>query len=329
MFDFKLGSDAAKSTSEQKKRYDLVIVGAGPAGLAAAIYAARDGIKTLVLEKAAAGGLAATTEHIENYPGFPEGISGPDLMDLFQKQATRFGAEILEFEEVTRIEPVRKGLLRVYTAADEVFEAKLVILATGSKPKKLGVPGEEEFYGRGLSYCATCDGPLFKGKDVVVVGAGNSGLQEGVNLLGYARSVTFIEFLPYSIAEKILQERTMNHPNSKFYFNHQVVEIKGEKMVTGVVVRDRATGELKELPTDGVFIYVGYSPDTKFLGGLVELNQWGYIKTDARMWTSVEGLMAIGDVRAENVAQITVAVGDGTKAALTAREYLAKLEAAE
>ncbi len=326
MFDFKLSADVSKG-APAGSQYDLIIVGAGPAGLTAAIYAARDGIKTLVIEKSAVGGLAATTDHIENYPGFPEGIAGPDLMDLFQKQAVRFGAEILEFEEVTRIEPVRKGLLRVHTASEEIYEAKLVALATGSKPKKLHVPGEEEFYGRGLSYCATCDGPLFRGKDVVVIGAGNSGLQEGVNLLGYAKSVTFVEFLPYSIAEKILQERTMNHPNSTFYFNHQVLAIKGDTMVTGVLMKNRATGELVEIPTDGVFIYVGYSPDTKFLGDLVEMNQWGYIKTDAQLWTGVEGLMAIGDVRANNVAQVTVAVGDGTKAALAAREYLAKLEA--
>ena len=325
MFDFKLSADLSKSASGSE-RYDLIIVGSGPSGLTAAIYAARDGIKTLVIEKSAAGGLAATIEHIENYPVFPDGIAGSDLMDLLQKQAVRFGAEILEFEEVTRIEPVRKGLLRVHTASDEVFEAKLVMLATGSKPKKLNIPGEDDFYGRGLSYCATCDGPLFRGKDVVVIGAGNSGLQEGLNLLGYASGVTFVEFLPYSIAEKILQERTMNHPKSTFYFNHQVLEVKGDKMVTAVVMKNRATGEVIELPTEGVFIYVGYSPDTKFLGDLVEMNQWGYIKTDTHMWTGIEGLMAIGDVRADNVAQVTVAVSDGTKAALAAREYLAKLE---
>lgn len=325
MFDFKLSSDLSKGESGNSV-YDLIIVGAGPAGLAAAIYAARDGIKTLVIEKSAAGGLAATTDHIENYPGFPEGIAGADLMDLFQKQASRFGAEILEFEEVVRIQPVRKGLVRVHTASEEIFEAKLVMLATGSKPKKLNIPGEDEFYGRGLSYCATCDGPLFKGKDVVVIGAGNSGLQEGVNLLGYAKSVTFIEFLPYSIAEKILQERTMNHPNSTFYFNHQVLEIKGSNTVTGVVMKNRASDELVELPTEGVFIYVGYSPDTQFLGDLVQMNKWGYIDTDDHLWTGIEGLMAIGDVRSNNVAQVTVAVGDGTKAALTAREYLAKLK---
>ena len=325
MFDFKLGSDISKGASEGH-RYDLIIVGAGPAGLSAAIYAARDSIKTLVIEKSAAGGLAATTGRIENYPGFPEGIGGSELMERFQRQATRFGAELREFEEVTRVEPVRKGLLRVHTAADDVFEARLVMLALGSKPKKLHVPGEETFYGRGLCYCATCDGPLFRDKDVVVIGAGNSGLQEGLNLLGYTRSVTFIEFLPYSIAEKILQERTMKHPRSTFYFNHQVLEIKGDKMVTAVVVKDRATGEVKEIPTDGVFIYVGYSPDTKFLEGIVERDSWGYIKTDEHMWTGVEGLMAIGDVRANNVAQVTVAVSDGAKAALAAREYLAKLE---
>ncbi|MBN1259504.1 MAG: FAD-dependent oxidoreductase [Anaerolineae bacterium] len=325
MFEFKI-DDSGQQQAPSGGLYDLAIVGAGPAGLSAAIYASRDGIKTLVFDKSSAGGLAATTDWIENYPGFPEGISGPDLMDRMQKQAERFGAELLEFEEVTQIEPVSKGHLRVHTASAEVFDAKMVLLALGSHPKKLNVPGEEEYYGRGVSYCATCDGPLFRDKDVVIVGAGNSGLQEGLNVLNYARSVTFIEFLPYSIAEKILQERTMNHPKSTFYFNHMLTEIKGDAVVTGVVMKNRETGAVVELPCDGVFIYVGYTPDTRFLEGLVEMNKWGYIKTDAQMWTGVEGLMAIGDVRASNLAQVTVAVADGTKAAIAAREYLAELE---
>ncbi len=324
MFEFKVGGgEASKEASESQ--YDLIIVGSGAAGLTAAIYASRDGIKTLVLDKSSAGGLAATTETIENYPGFPDGISGPELMDRFQTQAERFGAEIVEFEEVTQVEPVEKGHIRVHIDDGETYDAKLVIIATGSHPKKLNVTGEEEFFGRGLSYCATCDGPLFKDKDVVVIGAGNSGLQEGLNLLEYAKSVNFIEFLPYSPAEKILQERAMNHERATFHFNQQVTEIEGDQQVTGVVMKDRATGEVTRMPTDGVFIYVGYNPDTEFVEDLVETNRFGYIVTDEKMRTGVEGLLAIGDVRANNVAQVTVAAGDGTKATLYAREYLAEL----
>jgi thioredoxin reductase (NADPH) len=272
------------------------------------------------------GGLAASTDLIENYPGFPDGISGPDLMDRFEAQAERFGTVIQEFEEVTEIEPVREGLFRVHTDAGDVYKAIMVVIATGSQPKKLGVPGEEEFYGKGLSYCATCDGPLFKDKDVVVIGAGNSGLQEGLNLLGYARSVNFVEFLPYSPAEKILQERAMSSEKATFHFNQQVTEIRGDKTVQTVVMKDRATGEVQELATDGVFIYVGYKPDSEFVQELVETDKWGYIKTDAKMRTNVEGLLAIGDVRADNIAQITVAAGDGTRAAIYIREYLAAHE---
>ncbi|MEA3395871.1 MAG: FAD-dependent oxidoreductase [Chloroflexota bacterium] len=324
MFEFKIGEDAAKPEATGGL-YDLVVIGAGPAGMTAAIYAARNSIKTLVLEKSSLGGLAATTELIENYPGFPEGIAGAELMDRFQKQARRFGAEIVEFNEALQIEPVKKGLLRVHTDSDEVYKARAALIATGSQPKKLHLPGEDEFYGRGLSYCATCDGPLFKNKDVVVIGAGNSGLQEGLNLLGYAKHVTFVEFLPYSPAEKILQERTMGHEKSTFYFNQQVTEIKGKRVVTAVVMKDRATGEVQELPTEGVFVYVGYAPDTKFVEGQVEMNKWGYIETDGEMRTNMEGVFAAGDVRADNVAQVTVAVSDGTKAALAVREYLAAL----
>ncbi|MFP4345042.1 MAG: thioredoxin-disulfide reductase [Anaerolineales bacterium] len=323
MFEFKVGG-AEGSKEASGSQYDLVIIGSGAAGLTAAIYAARDGIKTLVLDKSSAGGLAATTETIENYPGFPDGISGPELMDRFQTQAERFGAEMVEFEEVSQVEPVEKGQLRVHTDG-EIYDAKLVIVATGSHPKKLNVPGEEELFGRGLSYCATCDGPLFKDKDIVVIGAGNSGLQEGLSLLEYAKSVSFIEFLPYSPAEKILQERAMKHERATFHFNQQVTEIEGDQQVTGVVMKDRTTGEVKRMAAEGVFIYVGYNPDTEFVEDLVETNRFGYIVTDEKMRTGVEGLLAIGDVRANNVAQITVAAGDGTKAALYAREYLAEL----
>ncbi|HEY88999.1 MAG TPA: FAD-dependent oxidoreductase [Thermoflexia bacterium] len=322
MFDFKISGKSQRKS--ETKQYDLIVVGGGAAGLTCAIYTSRDSIKTLVLEKEATGGLAASTGLIENYPGFPEGISGLELMEKFHQQAERFGATIQEFEEVTEVEPVRKGLLRVHTT-EAVYETKLVLLATGSQPKQLNIPGEKELAGRGVSYCATCDGPLFSGQDVVIIGAGNSGLQEGLSVLNYAQSVTFVEFLPHSPAEKILQDRVMGHEKSTFYFNHQVMEIQGDDQVTGVMMQDRESGEIKKLAASGVFIYVGYSPDTKFLQGLVDLNRWGYIESDAEMWTSVEGIMAAGDVRADNPAQVSIAVGDGAKAALAAREYLAAL----
>jgi thioredoxin reductase (NADPH) len=286
-------------------------------------------MKTLVLEREGAGGLAATTELIENYPGFPEGINGADLMERFRKQAERFDAELVEFDEVLNVEPVRKGRLNVHTAGGQVYEGKTVVVATGSEPKKLNIPGEKELYGRGVSYCATCDGPFFRDKDVIVIGAGNSGLQEGLQLLEYAKSVTFLEFLPHTRAEQILQDRVRSHPKSTLVFNQRVTEIKGEDTVTGVVAIDRETDEEKLYPADGVFIYVGYSPYSKFVQNLVDTNKWGYIETDAHMRTKVEGLYAIGDVRADNPAQLTVATGNGTLAALNIREYLLNLQIEE
>jgi thioredoxin reductase (NADPH) len=325
MFEFSI-TETSPKTGPSGGLYDVVIIGGGPAGLTTAIYMSRDGMKTLVLDKESTGGLAATTEMIENYPGFPEGINGMELMDKFRAQAERFGAEIVEFDEVTKVEPVKKGLFKVHTDGSTVYEGKTVVVGTGSEPKKLNLPGEKEFYGRGVSYCATCDGPFFKDKDVVIIGAGNSGLQEGLQVLEYAKSVTFIEFLPYTRAEQILQDRVKAHPKSTMFFNHQVIEIKGEQTVTGVVAIDRETKEEKVFPTDGVFIYVGYSPFSTFVANLVETNKWGYIVTDRKMRTKVEGLYAIGDVRAGNPAQLSVSVGDGTIAALDIREYILNLE---
>jgi thioredoxin reductase (NADPH) len=324
MFDFKI-TDSTPKKGDQSELYDVLIIGGGPAGLTTAIYTARDGMKTLVLERESTGGLAATTESIENYPGFPDGVSGMELMDRFRQQAERFGAEIVEFEEVAKVVPVEEGRIEVHTEANEVFQGKTVVVATGSRPKTLGVPGEEEFYGKGVSYCATCDGPLFKGKDVAIIGAGNSGLQEGLQVLEYANRVTFLEFLTQSRAEQILQDRVRAHEKSTLVFNHRVVEIKGNRTVTGVVAVDRETNEEKFFPADGVFIYVGYSPYTSFVRDLVDLNKWGYIHTDELMRTKVPGLYAIGDVRADNPAQLTVSVGDGTKAALAIREYIQNL----
>jgi thioredoxin reductase (NADPH) len=324
MFDFKITDDAPKE-GPSGGLYDVIIVGGGPAGLTTAIYASRDGMKTLVLDRESTGGLAATTEHIENYPGFPEGISGMDLMERFTEQAEQFGTEILEFEEVVKVNPIEEGKIEVHTEGDAVYVGKTVVIATGSRPKKLNIPGEDAYYGRGVSYCATCDGPFFKGKNVIIIGAGNSGLQEGLPVLEYANHVTFMEFLPTSRAEQILQDRVATHENSTMLFNQMVTEIKGDQTVTGVMATDRETGEEKEYKTDGVFIYVGYSPYTQFVADLVDLNKWGYIETDQHMHTKVPGLYAIGDVRANNPAQLSVSVGDGAKAALDIREYIQKL----
>ena len=324
MFEFTLSPQPTK-TEISGGLYDVVIIGAGAAGLATAIYTARDGLKTLILERESAGGLAATTEMIENYPGFPDGINGPELLERFRRQAERFGAEMIEFDEVVKVNPIKAGEIEVHTEGGQVYTGKTVVVATGSQPKKLNIPGEKEFYGRGVSYCATCDGPFFKGKNVVIIGAGNSGLQEGLQVLEYAKQVTFLEFLPYTRAEHILQERVKSHTKSTLLFNQQVTAIQGDKTVTGVVAVDRETKEERVYPTDGVFIYVGYSPYSVFVADLVEINKWGYIVSDEKMRTKVAGLYAIGDVRADNPAQITVSVGDGTKAALAIRDFILEL----
>jgi len=324
MFEFKLSPEPTK-TEISGGLYDVVIIGAGAAGLTTAIYTARDGLKTLILERESAGGLAATTEMIENYPGFPDGINGAELLDRFRRQAERFGAEIVEFDEVVKVNPLKAGEIEVRTEGGKVYTGKTVVVATGSRPKKLNVPGEKEFYGRGVSYCATCDGPFFKDKNVVIIGAGNSGLQEGLQVLEYAKQVTFLGSLPYARAEHILQEHVKSHPKSALLFNQQVTAIQGDKTVTGVVAVDRETKEEHVYPTDGVFIYVGYSPYSAFVADLVETTKWGHIITDEKMQTKVAGLYAIGDVRADNPAQLSISVGDGAKAALAIRDFILEL----
>lgn len=326
MFEFTLIPKKSEPTAAETA-YDVVIIGGGAAGFSTAIYTARDGLKTLVLEKSTTGGLAGTTELIENYAGFPEGINGMELLARFRQQAERFGTTVAEFAEVLRLEPLAPGQITIHTT-DQVYRARAVVIATGSHPKHLNVPGEAELYGRGLSYCATCDGPLFRDKAVVVIGAGNSGLQESANLVHYVKSVTIVEFLPTSKAEKILQERVFGHPKVQTFFNHQVIAIEGTTAVTGVRVQDRTTGAERVIPAEGVFIYAGYQPETGFVQGLLELDRWGYIKTDTHLRTSVPGIFAAGDVRADNVAQVAVAVGDGARAALAVREYLAGLSPA-
>lgn len=312
-------------SADQNELYDLVIVGAGSAGFTTAIYASRDGWKTLILEKEASGGLAASTHMIENYPGFPKGVGGPELMESFQKQAERFGAVLEEFDEVKSVEKGEDGIFTVQTGEGKAYRGRSVLLATGSEPKKLGIPGEAEFYNKGVSYCATCDGPLYKDQEVVVIGCGNSGLQEAEILLQYSKKVTFVEYLGHSIAEKVLQDRVKGHEKTTCMFSHMATEVKGDNLANAVVIENRETGEKEEIPTAAVFIYVGYKPYTDFVKDLVKLDDYGYIITDKDMRTSVPGIFAAGDVVSENLAQVAVAVGDGAKAAVGIREYLQNL----
>lgn len=306
-----------------KASHDVIIIGGGPAGLTAGIYTAREMFNTLLLEKAVCGGLPAGTDLIENYPGFPEGIKGTELMAKFKQQAERFAVKIKEFEEIEKIE-LQGKIIKVRTTKEE-YSAYALIVASGSIPKKLGISGEEKFLGKGVSYCATCDGPLYRDKDVAVIGCGNSGLQEGEALLKYVKSATFIEFLPYMTATKILQERLQKEEKTAFLLNHALTSINGKDFVNSVTIKDRKTGEEKEIEVSGLFIYAGFLPNSEFLKGIVELDDLGYIKSDENMKTNLPGIYAVGDIRAKRVRQISNACGEGTIAAISARDYIKEL----
>ncbi|RKZ22688.1 thioredoxin-disulfide reductase [bacterium] len=307
-----------KKENEKKREYDALVIGAGPAGLTAAIYIARGRFSVLVFEKVIPGGLAATTHLIENYPGFPEGVEGEELGRLMEKQARNLGVEFA-MEEVVDVE-LEGEKKRVKTREGE-YEGKAVVIATGSSHKKLGVPGEDKFTGKGVSYCATCDAPFYKDKKIAVVGCGNSGMQEGLYLLRFVRSIDFIEYFPYIPADRILQERVKKHENVKFHLNHQVLEIVGDERVEGVRVKKRDTGEEKVIEVDGVFIFAGLSPNTAFLNGKMELED-GYVVTDEFMRTSIPGVFACGDVRKKVLRQVATAVGDGAVCGASVVEYL-------
>jgi len=301
--------------------YDVIIIGAGPAGLTAGIYAARGGLKTAIVELAMPGGQAASTENIENYPGFPEGINGYELMNSFHKQALTFGVEFV-FEEVQKLfllEPVKK-----IQTNSQVLEAQAIIVAAGSRPRLLGVPGEKSFTGRGVSYCATCDGAFFKGKKVVVVGGGDAAIEEGVYLTKFAEEVIIVHRREGFRASQIAIKRAKDNSKIRFVLNAVVEEILGISKVEGVRIHEVLTGETQEIPADGVFIYVGTDPNAQFLHGEIETDDRGYILTDYHLQTNIEGVYAAGDIRNTPLRQVATAVGDGALAAVEVEKYLSE-----
>lgn len=299
--------------------YDVVIIGGGPAGLAAGIYASRAALKTLLLEKGMPGGLAASTEIIENYPGFAEGIGGPELMMQMDAQARRFGLEI-KTANAESIKPV-DNVFAVQTDDGEVI-TKTVIIATGAQPQKLKIAGEDEFHGRGVSYCATCDGAFFKDKVVAVVGGGDSAIEEALYLTKFASQVHVIHRRGELRATKILQQRAMNNEKIIFHWYSVVERISGQSTVQEITLKDVRTGETSNLNVNGVFVYIGTRPVTELVGDLIQLNERKYIITDDNMQTSRPGIFAAGDVRQKTLRQVVTAVADGAIAAVSAEKYI-------
>ena len=304
-----------------QERYDVIIVGGGPAGLTAGLYASRAGLRTVLVERLMPGGLAATTDVVENYPGFPEGISGAELMQRFEQQTVRFGLEI-RMGEAQGISV--RGRDRVVSVGDEELSAGALIIAAGSRPRKLGVPGEDAFRGRGVSYCATCDGPLYRDAVLAMVGGGDSAVKEGIFLTKFARKVFLIHRRDQLRASGVTRERALNNEKIEFVWNSVVEEIVGGNTVSAVQIRNVKTRERSTLQVDGVFIFVGTEPNTDFVKGVLKVDEKGYIVSNQNTQTLVPGIFAAGDVQEEFAQQIAVAVGHGAQAAMMAERYLSE-----
>lgn len=302
------------------KKFQVVIIGAGGAGLTAAIYTSRANLSTVLFEKLTPGGQIAVTDMVENYPGFPEGVLGPDIALKMEEQAKKYGTSI-EYQEVKRIEKLPSGSFLVQAASGD-FEAQAVILAAGASFRMLGIPGERELTGKGVSYCATCDGAFFKGKNVIVVGGGDSALQEGLFLTRFATKVTVVHRRDKLRASPILQQRAKEHPKMSFIWDTTVEKIEGQGKVQTASLKNLKTSEVSSLAVDGVFIFVGHDPNTAFLKGFVDMDEKGYIKSDGSVKTSVAGVFAAGEIRAGATKQLVAACGEGCKAALAAQEHL-------
>ena len=301
------------------KQYDVIIIGGGPAGLSAGIYASRARLRTLLIEKGMFGGLIANAELVENYPGFPEGISGFDIGERMSQQASRFGLETLS-AEVTGVDLLKD--IKVINTTEGDFSARAIIIASGAERKRLGVPGEDIFVNRGVSYCATCDGALFRDRIVAVVGGGDSAVEEAMFLTRFASKVIIVHRRNQLRASKMAQERALSNEKIEMLWDTVVEEIKGNNKVSELVVRNVKTGEKSRITVDGVFVYVGQIPNTGFLKGQLPLDKEGYIITDDRMGTQIKGVYAVGDIRKNSSRQVITAAGDGATAAISAEKFL-------
>ena len=303
----------------EKKIYDVMIIGGGGAGLTAALYASRANLSTILFERLVPGGQIASTDLVENYPGFPEGILGPEIAQKMEAQAVRYGA-FVSHEEVINLS--RGGSIFEAASAEVIFSARSVILTMGASYRTLGVPKEKELTGKGVSYCATCDGAFFKGKKVIAVGGGDSALQEGIFLTRFAEHVSIVHRRDALRASPILQERAKINPKMNFLWNTVVDKIEGKEKVTSVLLRNVKTGETRKFPTDGVFVFIGHNPNSSLVKDFVMLDKEGYVVTDAVYAASVPGVFAAGEVREGAVRQLVAACGEGCAAALAAQAYL-------
>lgn len=302
--------------------YDVIIAGAGPAGMTAAVYASRANMSTLMLERGIPGGQMANTEEVENYPGYDH-ILGPELSNKMFEHAKKFGAEY-QYGEIKEVADY--GEYKLVKTSNGEYKGKSLIIATGASPRKLGIPGEDKFTGRGVSWCAVCDGAFFKNKELIVIGGGDSAVEEAVYLTRFASKVTIIHRRDSFRAQKILQKRAFENPKINVIWNTRVTEILGEDKVTGARLENLQTGEISEIACDGVFIYVGMDPLSEPFKSLGITNEHGYIPTDDQMRTKVPGIFAAGDVREKTLRQIVTATNDGSLAAISAQHYVENLD---
>ncbi len=303
------------------KAYEVVIIGGGPAGLSAGIYTVRARLSSLLIEKGLIGGQVANAELVENYPGFPEGISGYDLTELMQRQATKFGLEILT-AEVTGVE--LNGEQKIAKTNEGDFVVKAMIIASGSEWTKLGIPGEKEFTGKGVSYCAICDGAFFTDQTVAVVGGGNAAITEALSLTKFVSKVIVIHRRQELRATRIVQEKASAEPKIEFLWNTVVEEIEGGEVVKRLRLRNVITGEKSSLDVAGIFVAIGFKPNTDYLKSILSLDATGHVITNEKMETEVPGIFAAGDVRSSSIRQIIAAVGDGATAAIYAERFITK-----
>jgi len=316
------GVDREHATTRFDAMEDLIIIGGGPAGLTAGLYAARSRLKTLLLEKLSPGGQVLMTDWVENYPGFPEGVSGFELMDRMRRQAEGFGLSI-QSHEVVRLHlgPERKEVV----TTDGSLEARSLILTMGAMPRKLGIEGEDTFTGKGVSYCATCDGPFYRNREVAVIGGGDTAVEEALYLTRFANRVHIVHRRKELRATRLLQERALSNEKIAFAWDSIPTRILGEGGVQEIELKNVTSGDLSRLPLDGVFVFIGYDPNNALLKGLLELDDYGFVITNNDLETSVPGVFAAGDIRSKLLRQISTAVGEGATAAFAAERYLEAL----